>query len=78
MNSEESNMEVYFDYEILGRCQYPVPSVGPKYEDDCDEPATYKISWYIWENGEETFKEEMLVCIEHFNKVLEEEEVDLG
>lgn len=55
------------DYEWLGRCTYPVPSVAPEYEAPCEEPAIVKV-W--WRDPDIDF---MLLCPEHWEVVKQEE-----
>ena len=63
----------WFDWEVIAECQYPIPTLGPEYEDACSEPASYKA---IWGYDGEDFIESMNVCKEHFIVVQKEQEVD--
>lgn len=64
--------EVGWDYEQLAKCQYPVfaPST-PTLEDDCSEPALFKVWWWLEEDGRDAG--DMLVCQEHFDTITKEE-----
>jgi hypothetical protein len=65
-----------FDYEYLGRCQYPVESYGTaEPETDCHEPAMARGTW-VDGNGEETGH--MLLCKEHLEKVIQIEKEHEG
>jgi hypothetical protein len=57
-----------FDWEWIGYCQYPVfDSSVPEYESDCREPAVARGYW-----GDDT--DGWLLCQEHLNKILKEQE----
>ena len=60
-------MVKFFDYEILHRCQYPVPSAGTaEPEMDCGEPAAY-LGYWIDDGGNTTGG--WWLCQEHFDIV---------
>lgn len=67
-------MKEYFDYRVLGYCEYGVPSSSvASGVEDCRENAMYHIWWGDEEDG-------MFICPEHFeiikNAEIEERQLD--
>lgn len=74
INADE--LRIFVDYDVLHTCEFPVPSSGtPTLEDDCGEPAIYKVYWTL-ENGTNVGK--MRVCQEHFDFIMKCEGNQLG
>lgn len=61
-------MDNDFNWEILHYCTYPVPNSAAYesgYESGCGEPAIVRVWWKSYDDA-------MLVCQNHFDKLLKE------
>ena len=52
----------FFDYEVVNTCQYPAYSDSAATEEDCGEPAPYRVWWTQDRDDWEDFIEEMYLC----------------
>ncbi len=59
----------FFDYKIVSTCQFPVYSYRAMSEEDCREPAPYRVWWTEHRDDWEDYIEEMYLCETHFNFV---------
>ena len=67
----ETELDTYFDFKYLGRCEYGVPGDSLEGVEDCREPAIARI-WWVDE------QDSLLVCERHFNKVAREENWEIS
>ena len=67
----EPNITVYRDWEAIQDCTYPVPAMTAQGEEDCREPALYRVWWWVDDGPGQ--RGEIHVCQEHFNKIMEAE-----
>ena len=64
-----------YDFQPIAKCQYPVFSPGtPTLEDDCGEPALYRVWWWYDEDGSDLG--DINVCQEHFNLIVLQEKAE--